>query len=95
MDAGLDLYTPEADQQLDELAAGPDAGLYDAVLDTIDRILDHTEASRVLSPPLRDSAGRTVLATPVMYETDPRWFVFWTAPDSVPVIRGVGALPSL
>lgn len=90
-----DLYSPEADAQLDALAAGPDPDLYNAVLDAIDHILDRTDTARVTSPPLRDAAGRAILATVVMHERDPRWFVFWSDTSGVPVILGVGALPTL
>lgn len=90
-----DLYSPEADEQLDALAAAPDPDLYNAVLAAIDHVLDDTEAARVTSPPLRDAAGRTILATVVMYERDPRWFVFWSDASGEPVILGVGPLPTL
>lgn len=89
------LYAPEADEQLDALQVGPDEDLYNAVLDAIDFVLDHTEDARVVSPPLRDSAGKQVLATVVMYELDPRWFVFWDLRVAGVVILGVGALPDL
>lgn len=35
-----DLYSPLAEEQPDELQAGPEEDLYNAVLDSIDRILD-------------------------------------------------------
>lgn len=88
-----DLYSPEADAQLDDLATGPDARLYNAILDAIDHVLDDTAGARAKSPPLRDSKGRPILATVVMYERDPRWFVFWSETQGDPVILGVGALP--
>lgn len=90
-----DLYSPEAEEQLDHLAHGPDADLYNAVLDAIDHVLDETPTARMTSPPLRDAAGRPIRATVVMYERDPRWFVFWAEPSYGPVILGVGALPPL
>ncbi len=90
-----DLYSPEAARQLDALAAGPDTELWDAVVDALDAVLDHTERQRSLSPALRDAAGRPLFATVVMYERDPRWFVFWNVRDGAPVILGVGILPTL
>lgn len=90
-----DLYSPEAEEQLDVLAAGPDAELYNAVLDAIDRILDDTDAARATCPPLRDGAGRPILATVVMDERDPRWFVFWSDASGEPVLLGVAPLPTL
>lgn len=90
-----DSYTPAAEQQLDDLAGAPDAALYDAVLDAIDRVLDETEHARSASPPMTDAAGKRVLATVVLYEKDPRWFVFWAQRPAGAVILGVGALPRL
>ena len=90
-----DLYTPEADAQLDHLAVGPDSLLYNALLDAIDHILDRTDSARDLSPPLRDARGNTILATVGMFEKDPRWFVFWALRQDGPVILGVGPLPIL
>lgn len=90
-----DLYSPEADEQLDALAAGPDAALYNAVLDAIDHVLDGVEDARATSPPLRDAVGRPICATVVMYEGDPRWFVFWSDASGEPVVLGVGTLPPL
>jgi hypothetical protein len=90
-----DLYSAAADDQLEALAAGPDPDLYNAVLDAIDRVLDDTETARVTSPPLRDAAGRPILATVVMYERDPRWFVFWSDASGELVILGVAPLPTL
>jgi hypothetical protein len=90
-----DLYSPEAEEQLDALAGGPDAELYNAVLDAIDRVLDDSDGARAISPPLRDGAGRPIFATVVMYERDPCWFVFWSSSSGEPVILGVAPLPSL
>ena len=87
------LYTPLAEKQLDALQVGPDEHLYNAVLDAIDHILDLTDDARAKSPPLRDNEGRTILSTVVMYEADPRWFVFWRLAASGPVILGVAPLP--
>ena len=95
MSESEDLYSSEAEEQLDELAAGPDAELYNAVLDAIDHVLDDAADARVKSPPLRDAAGRPIWATVVMYERDPRWFVFWSDASGDPVILGVAALPAL
>ena len=89
------LYSPEAARQLGALAAGPDVELWDAVVDAVDAILDDTERQRALSPGLRDARGKPILATVVMYERDPRWFVFWGVREGEPVILGVGALPHL
>jgi hypothetical protein len=89
-----DLYSPEADDQLDEIAAGDDVALYNAVLDAIDHVLDNTDAARTTSPPLRDAHGSAIRATVVMYENDPRWFVFWAVRAAGPVILGVGPLPA-
>jgi hypothetical protein len=88
-----ELYAPEADEQLDALAAGSDEELYDAVLDAIDHVLDRTDQARMASPSMRDAKGKPVLATVVMYERDPRWFVFWDERAAGVVILGVGALP--
>lgn len=88
-----DLYSPEAEAQLDALEAGPDEALYNAILDAIERVLDFPDLERGKSPGLRDSAGRPLFSTVVMYERDPRWFVFWNASDGVIRILGVGALP--
>lgn len=90
---GSELYTPEAEDQLDALQAGPDGDLYEAVLTTIEHVLDSTDTARALSPPLRDGAGRPVFGTVVMYEADPRWYVFWGDRPAGVVILGVGALP--
>lgn len=87
------LYSPEADEQLDALQAGPDADLYNAVLDAIDHVLHRTDRARAASPPLRDAQGRPLLATVVTYELDPRWFVFWAERPAV-VILGIGVLPT-
>lgn len=87
------LYAPAAEQQLDALHVGPDEGLYNAVLDAIDHILDLPDDARAKSPPLRDNEGRTILSTVVMHEAVPRWFVFWRLGASGPVILGVAALP--
>lgn len=92
---GEGLYSPAAARQLDELAAGDDVALWDAVVDALNAILDHPERQRDLSPGLRDAQGRPLLATIVMHERDPRWFVFWNVRDGQPVILGVGALPLL
>lgn len=89
-----DLYTPEADAQLDDLAAARDEALYNTVLEAIEFVLDNTDRARSLSPALRDATGQQVLATPVMYEADPRWFVFWAARPAGPVILGVHHLPA-
>lgn len=88
------LYSPAADEQLDRLATGPDAALYEAVLSAIDRILDYPEIERGRSPGLRDAAGEPILSTVVMFEADPRWFVFWKLIPQGPVILGIAALPS-
>lgn len=88
------LYTPEAEEQLDVLQVGPDAGLYNAVLDAIDHVLDHTDKARVASPPLRDANGEAIRATVVTYELQPRWFVFWVERPAGVVILGVGQLPA-
>ena len=87
------LYSPVAEQQLDALQIGADELLYNAVLDAIDHILDLTADARAKSPPLRDNEGRTILSTVVMYEADPRWFVFWRLGGSGPVILGIAPLP--
>jgi hypothetical protein len=87
------LYAPVAEQQLDALQVDPDELLYNAVLDAIDHILDLADDARAKSPPLRDNEGRTILSTVVMYEADPRWFVFWRMGDTDPVILGVAPLP--
>ena len=89
------LYSPEAEEQLDQLAAGPDAELYNTVLDAIDHVLDSTDEARAVSPPVRDAAGRPIRTTVVMFERDPRWFVFWSDASGEPVILGAGALPAL
>jgi len=89
-----ELYAPEAEDQLDALAVGPDEELYDAVLDAIDHVLDRTDQARIASPALRDAMGKPLLATVVMYERDPRWFVFWDERPAGVVILGVGALPA-
>lgn len=94
-DSQQDLYAPEAEAQLDELQAGEDAELYNAVLDAIEHVLDNAESARAASPPLRDTKGRPIWATVVMYQRDPRWFVFWSDSHAEPVIRGIGALPEL
>ena len=90
---GEALYAPLAEEQLDALQVGPDELLYNAVLDAIDQILDLTDDAQAKSPPLRDSEGRTILSTVVMYEADPRWFVFWRLGGSGPVILGIAPLP--
>ena len=90
-----DLYSRAAEEQLDALAGGPDAELYNAVLDAIDRVLDDTEAARLMSPPLRDAEGRRIHATVAMHERDSRWFVFWSDALGEPVILGVAPLPLL
>lgn len=87
------LYAPLAEEQLDALAVGLDEALYNAVLDAIDHILDLPEDAKSKSPPLRDNEGRTILSTVVMYEADPRWFVFWRLDAVGPVILGVAPLP--
>jgi hypothetical protein len=88
------LYSPEAEEQLDALQVGSDAGLYNAVLDAIDHVLDHTDEARVASPPLRDAEGRPIRATVVTYELQPRWFVFWAERPAGVVVLGVGELPA-
>lgn len=88
------LYSPEADEQLDALQVGPDAGLYNAVLAAIDHVLDHTDNARIASPPLRDAHGEPIRATVVTYELEPRWFVFWAERPAGLVVLGVGELPA-
>jgi hypothetical protein len=95
MSEGSDLYSPESDKQLDALQTGADEALYNAVLDAIDQVLDSTEQARQASPPLRDANGKPLYATVVMYERDPRWFVFWGERDVGVVILGVASLPTL
>lgn len=92
MTAG-DLYAPLAQQQLDALERGPDAELYNAVLDAVEVVLDQTDAARARSPGLRDADGKVLFSTVVMYEADPRWFVFWKETAAGPVILGVASLP--
>lgn len=87
------LYTPLAEEQLDALEVGPDEALFNAVLDAIDQILDFPDVAKAKSPPLRDNAGSTIFSTVVMYETDPRWLVFWRLGTAGPVILGVAPLP--
>lgn len=87
------LYAPLAEKQLDALQVGPDEHLYNAVPDAVDCILDFPDVAKTRSPPLRDNEGRTILSTVVMYEADPRWFVFWRLGPSGPVILGVAPLP--
>jgi len=89
------LYSPLAEQQLDELQAGADADLYTAVLDCIDGILDDPQDCRQKAPPLQDANGRALLSTVGMHETDPRWFVFWRLGPYGPIMLGAGPLPEL
>jgi len=90
-----DLYSPDAEDQLDDLEVNAPADLYNAILECIKHILDNADSARQKSPPLRDANGRAVLGTVVMYDKDPRWFVFWRLGPKGPVILGVGPLPDL
>lgn len=92
MTPSSDLYTPEAEAQLDELQLSGDPELYNAILDAIDHVLDNTGQARMTSPPLRDSQGKPILGTVVMYDRDPRWFVFWAERPIGVVILGAGPL---
>lgn len=89
------LYSDQAAQALDALQVGPDEGLYNAVLDAIDYVLDHPQAAREVSPGLRDLRGETVFGTAVMYPSDPRWHIIWNLRGAEPYILGVGPLPRL
>lgn len=88
------LYTLLADRQLDDLYDDAPVDLYNAVVDCIDYILDEPAAAREKAPPLQDADGRALLSTVVMYEKDPRWFVFWRMRSEGPVIVGIGPLPA-
>lgn len=94
-DDAEDLYSPEADEQLDGLEATAPVDLYNEILACIKHILDTPETARRKAPPLQDAEGRAVLSTVVMYDKDPRWFVFWRIGPSGPVILGIGPLPDL
>jgi hypothetical protein len=90
-----DLYSPEAEEQLDELEAQAPVDLYNAVVDCINHILEDPSSARRKAPPLQDAQGRAVLSTVVMYDKNPRWFVFWRLGAAGPVILGVNPLPDL
>lgn len=89
------LYGPDAEQQLDELEAEASVDLYNAVVECIDYILDHSDTARQKAPPLQDAEGRAVLSTVVLHDLDPRWHVFWRLGRDGPVILGISPLPDL
>lgn len=87
------LYTPLADEQLDDLHDNEPADLYNAVIDCLEYIDNQTDVARQKAPPLQDAAGRAMLSMVVMYPKDPRWFLFWRLEGIEPVVLGVGPLP--
>lgn len=50
-------YAPIADTQIDELEIGPDAVLYDAVVDLCESILENPSAHRESSAVIRSNEG--------------------------------------
>lgn len=71
-----DAYSQVADDQLDALEAGPDADLYDAVLDAVALILEFPEQAQRRSTAITTVDG-VVLRLPVAGH--PPYKIFWTA----------------
>lgn len=69
-------YSKVADGQLDALEAGPDVGLYNAVLDACELILRYPDAAQARSTAIRTKDG-VVLRLPVAGH--PPYKVFWSS----------------
>ncbi len=59
-------YSEVADAQLDELEAGPDADLYNSVLDACDLVLNHPGQAQMHSSAIITGDGSTILVLPVV-----------------------------
>ncbi len=71
-----DAYSKIADDQLDELEAGPDVDLYNAVLDAVALILEFPEQAQLRSTAIATVNG-VMLRLPV--SGHPPYKVFWTS----------------
>lgn len=58
-------YSELADEHLDELEAGPDADLYNRVIDACDVVLNHPAEARRHSSTIVTGDGHTLLVLPV------------------------------
>lgn len=72
-----DDYSEVADQQLDALEAGPDADLYNAVLDVIEAVFASPGRMQSMSSTIRTEDGQMVLRLPV--PGHPPYKVFWSS----------------
>ncbi len=85
-------YSAQADRALDELEAGADPRLLDAVADAIDLILDHGDDA----PARRDVvSGRDGSSWFKVTVRDPRhsWVVFWRPEGDIARIVYIGSFP--
>lgn len=91
-------YEEPADSQLDALQAGPDAGLWDAVVGVIEMICADTEDGTGRAHRIQGSSGTTLWAVRVPHPDPDNYYVLWDdglAPDGTPeaVFYYVGPLP--
>lgn len=69
-------YSQVADEQLDALQSGPDAGLYNAVLDACELILSYPEAAHARSTAITTRHGVRLRLPVAGY---PPYKVFWSS----------------
>lgn len=70
------VYSAQAAEALDRLAAGSDARLHDAVCDAIDLICDHGDTAEARREQLRTARGTPVWKVSVRGARD-GWVVLW------------------
>jgi hypothetical protein len=83
-------YKDEAWATLDRLEAG-DPHLYNAVVEAIDFVFDHTETARHHASVLRAAHG-LLFETPVQHPRQPPYSVLWQIEDGEPVIWDIGSV---
>ena len=85
------VYSRQAIEALDQLAAGTDAELYDAVCDAIDLICDYGDTAEARREQLRTATGTPVWKVAVRTRHDD-WVVLWWPDGADAQVFFVGAL---
>ncbi len=83
-------YSDQAINALDSVEVSGDQRMWNAVLDVIDLICDHSESAEARREQLRGKDGTVVWKVPV--RTDDDWVVLWWPDGDLAYIPYIGVL---